>query len=161
AQRQQAKPSSDLDAGYFTDVTIEPQTACIEPFTGASLDALLRPGQVTVVEFSATWCGPCKVLRGFLQQECAKYKKTATPIRFYSVDVDEKENQALGEKYAKSDLPHLYIFVGSAQRYHHVGVEPAATYTQLLAGLTAEKAVQPPEQTGKMGLSRGLTTGLF
>lgn len=52
-------------------------------------DSLLRPDMkvdaLTVVDFNAPWCGPCKKLDEPMRKAAAQY---AGKVRFYSVDVD-------------------------------------------------------------------------
>jgi thiol-disulfide isomerase/thioredoxin len=46
-----------------------------------------QPGKVTVVDFWATWCGPCKVSMPRVQQLYTEYKPRGVDL--YSVDTDE------------------------------------------------------------------------
>jgi len=158
-QRQAAKQVSNSDSGYFEDAPIEAAEGCIEPFSGSSLDILLKPNTITVVEFSATWCNPCKVLSRILQQECAKYKNSSIPVRFYSVDIDT--NETLQAKFAAKGVPQLYIYVGNRQKYHSGEQLSSDFYSQLLEGIVSEALASNSEQKGKMGLSTGATIALF
>ena len=159
-QRQAAEPSSQSDTGYFTDAPIADTSQCIQPFGGKSLDSVLKSDTVTVVEFSATWCGPCKTLARILGQECAKRKNDKRPMQFYSVDIDE--NKELAAKYAQgTSVPQLYVFVGRAEKYHGTSQLSADFYSKLFDGLMADKSSEAPGETGKKGLPGWATTGLF
>ena len=51
---------------------------------------------------------------------CEKYGKMDDPIsvRFYSVDIDVEENQAIQARYTNATVPHLYIFLGTEEKLH-------------------------------------------
>ena len=53
-----------------------------------------------VIDFSATWCGPCKRLSPILDELAAEY---AGEIDFYKVDVDK--NKDLAQAYGVTSVP--------------------------------------------------------
>ena len=57
-----------------------------------------------VVDFSATWCGPCRMLAPILEELSEEYPD----IAFYNVDVDE--DQALAAHYRIVAVPSVYVF---------------------------------------------------
>lgn len=57
-----------------------------------------------VIDFNATWCGPCKMFAPVYHKVAADYTAKAT---FASVDVDECK--ALAEKYEISSIPCVVI----------------------------------------------------
>ena len=63
---------------------------------------------VAVLDFSATWCGPCQMLAPVLHELADEVGSKAA---FYSIDVDE--NRQLATEYGISSSP-------SAQRAHIV-----------------------------------------
>lgn len=58
-----------------------------------------------VVDFYATWCGPCKALAPRMEKLAKKYKGK---IQFYKVDVDD--NNALAAAYGIQSIPTLIFF---------------------------------------------------
>ena len=56
---------------------------------------------VVLVDFSATWCGPCKMLLPVLE-------KLKNDIQIIKVDVDESEKLAI--EYGVMSVPTLMIF---------------------------------------------------
>lgn len=39
--------------------------------TPAQFQALLQKANVSLVDFHATWCGPCKAIAPYVQQQCS------------------------------------------------------------------------------------------
>jgi thiol-disulfide isomerase/thioredoxin len=112
-------------------------SACIESVAGEDIPSLLQAGVVTIVEFGAEWCGPCKINQASLEEICAKFRRQPppVPVRIYSVDVDAAGNEEAARKYASGTVPHLYIYVGAAEKAHvTIGLEPDA-----MAALVAEQ----------------------
>ncbi len=58
-----------------------------------------------VVDFFATWCGPCKMIAPILEQLSAEYEEKATIVK---VDVDQ--SMELAEQYEIVSVPTLLFF---------------------------------------------------
>ena len=66
---------------------------------------MINGEQLTLVDFFATWCGPCKMMHPILEQ--LKEKK-GDDIRILKVDVDK--NEALSIQYRIQSVPTLMLF---------------------------------------------------
>ncbi len=60
-----------------------------------------------IVDFWATWCGPCKQLGPVIEKVVKEY---AGKVRLVKVDVDQ--NQALAQQMRVQSVPMVYAFVG-------------------------------------------------
>ena len=58
-----------------------------------------------LVDFTATWCGPCQVLKPILAELAADYGDRLTIVE---VDIDENPN--LRDKYDAQSIPRLVLF---------------------------------------------------
>ena len=72
--------------------------------------------QVVVVDFFATWCGPCKMLTPVLE----KAADELTNIPFYKVDIDEE--MELANQYKIMTVPTLLFFKGGKLVFQNSGV---------------------------------------
>ena len=82
---------------------------------------------VAMVDFWATWCGPCKMLAPVIEDIGKKYDGKAVVAK---VDVDE--NQSLAAKYGVMSIPTVIFFKDGKEIDRKVGVQPAGVYTQTL-----------------------------
>merc|ERR1712226_554925 len=60
--------------------------------------------KLVVVDFTATWCGPCKMIAPKFEE----YSKDYSDCVFLKVDVDD--NSATAEKYEISAMPTFKFF---------------------------------------------------
>ena len=69
-------------------------------------DNLVLKGEcVVLVDFFATWCGPCKALAPVLEEVAEQLKDKAN---IYKVDIDQ--TQSLAQQYRVMSVPTMKIF---------------------------------------------------
>lgn len=97
--------------------------------------AALKPGtkvnQLTVVDFNAVWCGPCRQLAPVLEEMAAKYEGKAA---FVSVDVD-KFGQLMNEYNLGESIPVVLFIHPDGTTEHYVGTSdllPADKFDALI-----------------------------
>lgn len=89
-------------------------------------EALKYEGLV-VVDFFATWCGPCKVIAPLLDKFAAEYSNA----KFIKVDVDEFGS--IASEYEIASMPTV-LFIKSGEVVSKViGANPAALKSTLAA----------------------------
>ncbi len=72
-----------------------------------------------VVDFNATWCGPCKMLGPVLEKLSGEMADKAS---FYGVDVDE--NSDLAEEFGVMSIPTLVILKNGEKVAERLGFAP-------------------------------------
>ena len=92
----------------------------------AEFNSMDKSGLI-VVDFNATWCGPCKMLAPVLEEISNEYEGKA---KFYAVDTDE--NVDLAEKYNIMSIPAV-VFLKDGQKVDmSVGFVPKQNLTNLI-----------------------------
>jgi putative thioredoxin len=92
--------------------------------------------QPVLVDFYATWCGPCKMLGPVLD---AVVKDAAGPLKLVKVNTDE--NQGLAVSSGVSGIPDVRLFVDGKQVGGFTGFRPKPALEQFLkSNLTATGA---------------------
>ena len=76
-----------------------------------------------VVDFNATWCGPCRMLGPVLEEIS---NDMAGRVAFYGCDVDD--NDALAAKFGIMSVPTVLLFKKGVKTAMQVGFRPKADY---------------------------------
>jgi len=81
---------------------------------------IIKDSKPALVDFFATWCGPCKMQSPILEQ----VKNTlGDAVNIIKVDIDR--NQALAEQYRVMSVPTLIVFKGGEALWRGSGVHQA------------------------------------
>ena len=101
--------------------------ACVQRQVTATPGAL--DASAVLVDFFATWCGPCKRLAPIIDQIAAE---RAGKVKFVRVDVDESKD--LAHKYNIDAMPTLVLFDKGAEKTRWVGYMSKADLDAKLDG---------------------------
>lgn len=88
--------------------------------------ALINSDQLTLIDFSAEWCGPCKMLAPILKQV---KDEMGEDLKIVKIDVDK--NQNLANTYQVRGVPTLIFFKNGKQLWRKSGVLQKEELVQL------------------------------
>jgi thioredoxin 1 len=93
----------------------------------ASFQEVINSGKPVLVDFSAQWCGPCKMMAPILKEAKDKLGDKATIIK---VDVDR--NRQAAEHFQIQGVPTLILFKNGQVKWRQSGVVPANTLIDVI-----------------------------
>ncbi len=85
-----------------------------------NFEEMIKGSRPTLVDFFATWCGPCKMMAPTLEDVKNKVGDAANIVK---VDIDK--NQELAARYNIRSVPTVILFVNGEAVWRAVGVQHA------------------------------------
>jgi len=82
-----------------------------------NFDTIIKSEKPVLIDFFATWCGPCKTLAPILKEVKDNLGEEITIIK---IDVDK--NQPLASKYQVRGVPTMILFQDGKQLWRQSGV---------------------------------------
>ncbi|PZD72881.1 Thioredoxin [Acaryochloris thomasi RCC1774] len=91
-------------------------------------DALIANETLTVVDFTASWCGPCRKISPLMDQLAEEFPDKATVVK---LDIDQAK--AIAKKYAVRSIPAVLMFKAGETVENIVGVKPYETFSEAVS----------------------------
>jgi thioredoxin 1 len=89
---------------------------------------VLKSGEAVLVDFTATWCGPCKVLAPIVEKIA---EESVGKFKVGKLDIDDAPG--VTQKYGVRGVPTVMVFKGGEKVDQHVGVTNKDTLMKMLA----------------------------
>ena len=105
-----------------------PAEAVIEVAAGDTALSFSTP--LAVIDFNATWCGPCQQFKPVFHKVAAKY---ADRITFFSVDTDSCP--ALAVQYQVQSIPQITAISADSVVANQIGSMSEADFTAYIESL--------------------------
>jgi len=87
--------------------------------TNQNFDSLLQDDKLVIVDFWATWCGPCRMLSPILDEVEGEMSDKITVVKVNVDDADE-----IAGRYRIMSIPTLLFFKGGQAVDKTVGAMP-------------------------------------
>jgi thioredoxin 1 len=93
----------------------------------AEFDGLLAQEPFMIVDCTATWCGPCKLIAPLVDRMADEYVDRA---KVYKLDIDD--NKALSKRLEVKSIPAVLFFVNGELVENIVGAKTYSEYSEVV-----------------------------
>ena len=93
----------------------------------STFNQIINQDQAVLIDFFATWCGPCKMMPPILDQV---KKNLGSQLRILKIDVEK--NPKVAEQYQVRGVPTLILFKAGKILWRQSGVQDASNLIQIV-----------------------------
>jgi thioredoxin 1 len=92
-------------------------------------ESVLKSSQPVLVDFFATWCGPCKRMAPIVDEFARKHK---AEFRVFECDIDQ--NRELANRFGVDAVPTFMVFKNGKMVGRFMGSDTAETFESNIVG---------------------------
>ena len=100
----------------------------VQHFTSETFEKAIAGDQAVLVDFWATWCGPCRMIAPVIEEVAAEFDGRAVVGK---VDVDEEP--ALAQRFGVMSIPTLIVLKGGKVVEQAVGARGRADVAAMIS----------------------------
>ena len=93
----------------------------------SELNELLSKSELVVLDYTATWCGPCRIISPFIDKLAEEYAERAQVVK---IDLDQNKENA--KKFEIRSIPAVLIFKNGEVVERLIGKANYETFSQAL-----------------------------
>ena len=93
----------------------------------SNFDTIIQSEKPVLIDFFATWCGPCKMLGPILKEVKSELKDN---VRIIKVDVDK--NPMIATRYQIRSIPTLVVFKNGQPCWKGIGLQNAGELNEVI-----------------------------
>ncbi|MBI4947535.1 MAG: thioredoxin [Bacteroidetes bacterium] len=97
----------------------------------SKFNELINSNEPVLIDFSAEWCGPCKMMAPILKELASKLNGKA---RILKVDIDK--NPAAASQYGVRSVPTLILFKKGEIKWRQSGTANASQLADIVSQYT-------------------------
>jgi len=121
------------------------ESALVQHFTSKTWKQNVLEAELPVlVDFTATWCGPCKAIAPLIAEIAEEREGT---VKVGKLDIDK--NESIADQYGVQGIPTLLVFVKGEVVGQAVGSMPKKHINELLdAAIKGQRPGMPKKKKG-------------
>jgi thioredoxin 1 len=99
-----------------------------------SFAEIINGATPVLVDFTAAWCGPCKMMKPVLEE---LHQRMGEKLRILKIDIDQ--SPAAANAYNVQSVPTLLLFKKGKQLWRQSGVMQAVSLEKIISQLTTNE----------------------
>ena len=122
---------------FFKKKNKQPKQLAIDINENNFEELVIKSDVPIIIDFWASWCGPCKVLVPIFNEVADENKDK--PVRIAKINIDQNPN--LARQFMIKSIPTVVIIENNKEIYRHAGIVPKPNLQELVNQLITTKPI--------------------